>query len=113
MVGQLLKNARDFVEQVYYPDLLAVAPYYLDWAGIGGGLENYLCYGDLPTQGFAAVDSFKFPAAPFSDATSRRCFPSTRGTPRPASRNSSTAPGTSTTAGPRPAAAIPGSARPT
>ncbi len=60
LVGQLLKNARDFVEQVYYPDLLAVAPYYLDWAGIGGGLENYLCYGDLPTQGFSAIDSYKF-----------------------------------------------------
>jgi len=60
LVGQLLKNARDFVEQVYYPDLLAVAPHYLDWASIGGGLENYLCYGDLPTQGFTAIDSYKF-----------------------------------------------------
>jgi hydrogenase large subunit len=60
LVGQLLKNARDFVEQVYYPDLLAVAPYYLEWAGIGGGLENYLCYGDLPTQGFSMIDSYKF-----------------------------------------------------
>jgi hydrogenase large subunit len=60
LVGQLLKNARDFVEQVYYPDLLAVAPHYLDWAGIGGGLENYLCYGDLPTNGFANIESFKF-----------------------------------------------------
>ncbi len=61
LVGQLLKNARDFVEQVYYPDLLAVAPYYLDWAGIGGGLENYLSYGDLPTNGFANIASYKFP----------------------------------------------------
>jgi len=60
LVGQLLKNARDFVEQVYYPDLLAIAPHYLDWASIGGGLENYLCYGDLPTQGFNAIDSYKF-----------------------------------------------------
>lgn len=60
MVGQLLKNARDFVEQVYYPDLLAVAPYYLDWASIGGGLENYLCYGDLPTNGFNNHSSYKF-----------------------------------------------------
>ncbi len=60
MVGKLLKDAKDFVEQVYYPDLLAVAPYYLDWAGIGGGLENYLCYGDLPTNGFNNLDSYKF-----------------------------------------------------
>ena len=59
-VAKLLKDAKDFVEQVYYPDLLAVAPYYLDWAGIGGGLENYLCYGDLPTAGFNNHDSYKF-----------------------------------------------------
>ena len=32
------------------PDLLAVAPFYLDWAGIGGGVQNYLTFGDFPTQ---------------------------------------------------------------
>ena len=36
-VGTLLKQAKEFINQVYIPDLLAVAPYYLDWAGIGGG----------------------------------------------------------------------------
>jgi hydrogenase large subunit len=61
MVGKLFKDAKDFVNQVYIPDLLAVAPYYLDWAGIGGGLENYLAYGDLPVNGFADVANFKFP----------------------------------------------------
>ncbi|MBX3739137.1 MAG: nickel-dependent hydrogenase large subunit [Candidatus Didemnitutus sp.] len=60
-VGQTLQRAKEFIEQVYIPDVLAVAPFYLDWAGIGGGLENYLCYGDLPTNGFADVKSFKFP----------------------------------------------------
>ena len=59
-VAKLLKDAKDFVEQVYYPDLLAIAPYYLEWAGIGGGLENYLCYGDLPTNGFADPSGYKF-----------------------------------------------------
>jgi hydrogenase large subunit len=61
MVGQLLNDAKEFVNQVYIPDLLAVAPYYLDWAGIGGGLPNYLAYGDLPTNGYADVANFKFP----------------------------------------------------
>jgi hydrogenase large subunit len=61
MVGQLLQQGLEFVEQVYIPDVLAVAPFYLDWAGIGGGLENYLCYGDLPTNGIADVSSYKFP----------------------------------------------------
>jgi len=60
LVSKLLKDAKDFVEQVYYPDLMAIAPYYLDWAGIGGGLENYLCYGDLPTDGFSDIASYKF-----------------------------------------------------
>jgi len=60
-VGTLLNQAKDFVEQVYIPDLLAVAPYYLDWGAIGGGLENYLAYGDLPVNGYADVSKFKFP----------------------------------------------------
>jgi hydrogenase large subunit len=60
-VGQALQRGLEFVEQVYIPDVLAVAPFYLDWAGIGGGLENYLCYGDLPTHGFSDIGSFKFP----------------------------------------------------
>lgn len=61
-VGQLLKDAKEFVEQVYIPDLLAIAPYYLDWASIGGGLGNYLVYGDLPTNGYNDPSSFKFPS---------------------------------------------------
>jgi hydrogenase large subunit len=60
-VGQTLQRAKEFIEQVYIPDVLAVAPFYLDWASIGGGLENYLCYGDLPTNGFADIGGFKFP----------------------------------------------------
>ncbi len=42
--------ARDFVEQVYIPDLLAIASFYKDWAAIGGGLGNYLTYGDFPRR---------------------------------------------------------------
>ncbi|MEJ2004403.1 MAG: nickel-dependent hydrogenase large subunit [Cyclobacteriaceae bacterium] len=61
MVGQLLKQAKDFVNQVYVPDVLAVAPYYFDWAELGGGLPNYLVYGDLPTNGYNDPSSYKFP----------------------------------------------------
>jgi hydrogenase large subunit len=62
MVGKLLKDAQTFVEQVYIPDLLAVAPYYLDWGAIGGGLGNYMSYGDLSTSGYRDVGNYKFPA---------------------------------------------------
>ena len=62
MVGRLLDEAHTFINQVYIPDLLAVASFYKnDWGAIGGGLTNYLCYGDLPTNGYADVARFKFP----------------------------------------------------
>ena len=48
-IRELLVRAKAFVEKVYIPDLLTVAPYYLDWAGIGGGVRNYLTFGDFPT----------------------------------------------------------------
>lgn len=60
-VGNIIKNAVTFVKEVYIPDLLAVAGYYKDWASIGGGVKNYLVYGDLPTKGYNNPDSFKFP----------------------------------------------------
>ena len=47
-VKSLFATARDFVERVYIPDLLAVASFYKDWAGYGGGLGNFLAYGDFP-----------------------------------------------------------------
>jgi hydrogenase large subunit len=44
----LIAHAKDFVARVYIPDLLAVASFYKDWAGYGGGVGNYLVYGDYP-----------------------------------------------------------------
>ena len=41
-------QALDFVSRVYIPDLLLVASFYKDWAAIGGGVGNYLAYGDYP-----------------------------------------------------------------
>jgi hydrogenase large subunit len=60
-VGHLLDEAQEFVEKVYIPDLMAVASFYKDWAGVGGGLSNYLAYGDLPTSGYGDPSKFKFP----------------------------------------------------
>lgn len=60
-VGKLFDDAQQFVEQVYIPDLMAVAGFYKDWASVGGGLTNYLAYGDLPTNGYNDPTAFKFP----------------------------------------------------
>ena len=48
LLQTLSRKAHEFVEKVYIPDLLAIASYYKEWAGIGGGVDNYLCYGDFP-----------------------------------------------------------------
>jgi hydrogenase large subunit len=60
LVSRLISQADEFVNQVYIPDLLAVASFYKDWAGHGGGLKNYLCYGDFPTKGYGQTESLKF-----------------------------------------------------
>jgi hydrogenase large subunit len=60
-VGQLIDEAIEFVEQVYIPDLMAVASFYKDWFNYGGGLSNFLCYGDLPTHGYNDPTKFKYP----------------------------------------------------
>ncbi len=61
MIKRLLDQAKTFVDQVYIPDLLAVASFYKDWGAIGGGLKNYMAYGDLPVNGIRDTSGFKFP----------------------------------------------------
>jgi Ni,Fe-hydrogenase I large subunit len=45
---QVASTARTFVEQVYIPDVLAVAGFYRDWFGRGEGLGNFMSYGEFP-----------------------------------------------------------------
>jgi len=47
-INKYIAMAKEFVEQVYIPDVLAVAPFYLEWAKYGGGHLNYLSYGEFP-----------------------------------------------------------------
>jgi len=61
-VGQLLKDAHKFINEVYVPDLLAIASFYKDWGGIGvSKFKNYLSYGDLPTDNIRNPKSYKWP----------------------------------------------------
>lgn len=61
-IGKLLKEGKEFIDQVYVPDLLAIASFYKDWGSIGKGFGNYMSYGDFPTNGYADLSSFKFPS---------------------------------------------------
>jgi len=47
-IHDMIARAQRFVEQVYWPDLLAIAGFYKEWAGIGGGTGNYLAVGEFP-----------------------------------------------------------------
>jgi hydrogenase large subunit len=60
LVAKLISHADEFINQVYLPDLLAVASFYKDWAKWGGGVKNYLAYGEYPTQGYGKPESFKY-----------------------------------------------------
>ena len=60
LVSRLISQADEFVNRVYIPDLLAVASFYKEWAKYGGGLKNYLCYGEFPTKGYGHPEAFKY-----------------------------------------------------
>jgi Ni,Fe-hydrogenase I large subunit len=47
-ITELTTQAQDFVNRVYIPDVVAIAGFYKEWAGIGQGIGNYLAYGDFP-----------------------------------------------------------------
>ena len=73
-VGKLINDAMTFVNQVYLPDLMAIAGFYKDWGAIGGGLKNYMSYGDLPTVGYNQPDSYKFPRGAILDRNLNEVF---------------------------------------
>ncbi|RII25586.1 MAG: hydrogenase 2 large subunit [Geobacter sp.] len=60
-IGELLGKMKRFVEKVYIPDLLAVASFYKDWAGIGAGVGNYLSYGEYPLDNSGKPEKLWFP----------------------------------------------------
>ncbi len=45
---QLLQEVRQFVQQVYLPDVIAIGALYKEWLAYGKGVTNYLAVPDLP-----------------------------------------------------------------
>ncbi len=58
---ELVQDARRFVDQVYVPDVLAIAPFYKDWFSRGEGLGNFLSYGDYSSGDQKDPGTFLFP----------------------------------------------------
>jgi Ni,Fe-hydrogenase I large subunit len=60
-IHDMIKRAQAFVEQVYWPDLVAIAGFYKDWAAVGGGTGNYLAVGEFPDFDVRDVNTLYFP----------------------------------------------------
>ena len=50
-VAQIIEQMRQFVDEVYLPDTLAIASFYKDWFKTGEGVGNFMTYGDFPATG--------------------------------------------------------------
>jgi Ni,Fe-hydrogenase I large subunit len=60
-IRDMITRARAFVEQVYWPDVLAIAGFYKEWGAIGGGTGNYLACGEFPETDVRDLGSLYFP----------------------------------------------------
>jgi hydrogenase large subunit len=66
-IQAVIRSMREFVDQVYLPDTLAIAGFYKDWFRQGEGLGNFLTFGDLPTRGLGDPSGFFFPRGAILD----------------------------------------------
>ena len=60
-IHDMIRRAQRFVEEVYWPDLVAIAGFYKDWAAIGAGTGNYLACGEFPRTDIRDPASLYFP----------------------------------------------------
>jgi hydrogenase large subunit len=62
-VAEIIGQMREFVDQVYVPDTIAIASFYKDWfkKGHGEGVGNFMTYGDFPAQGSQDPKTFLVP----------------------------------------------------
>ncbi len=61
LMASLIPKMRAFVEQVYIPDVKAVASFYPEWFGYGAGHKNYMAYGGLPNGALNDTAQYTFP----------------------------------------------------
>ncbi|MDD3518613.1 MAG: nickel-dependent hydrogenase large subunit [Chromatiales bacterium] len=74
-IQEVISSMRDFVQQVYVPDTIAIASFYKDWFQRGEGIGNFLTYGDFPAQGYDDPASYLAPAGAILDRDLSRIHP--------------------------------------
>jgi Ni,Fe-hydrogenase I large subunit len=74
-IHDMIVRAQRFVEQVYFPDLVAIAGFYKDWASIGGGVKNYLSVGEFPEGGIDEYDKLYLPRGVILDRDLTKVLP--------------------------------------
>jgi Ni,Fe-hydrogenase I large subunit len=74
-VRDMIRRAQRFVEQVYWPDLVAIAGFYKDAAGYGGGAVNYLSVGEFPSRDIRDKGSYYLPQGIIRDRDLSRVYP--------------------------------------
>jgi [NiFe] hydrogenase large subunit/hydrogenase large subunit len=57
----MIARAQRFVEEVYWPDLVAIAGFYKEWGAIGGGVPNFMSYGEFPEGDITDIGKLYLP----------------------------------------------------
>jgi hydrogenase large subunit len=63
IINDSINKMIEFVDQVYLPDLLAIAPFYKEYAAVGEGLGNFLTWGELPGEDNSDTSKYLVPRA--------------------------------------------------
>ena len=66
-VQNVISQMREFVDQVYVPDTLAIAGFYKDWFTQGEGVGNFLTFGEFPAKGMSDPSSYMIPSGVILD----------------------------------------------
>jgi Ni,Fe-hydrogenase I large subunit len=74
-VRDMIRRAQRFVEEVYYPDLMAIASFYKEWGAIGGGTRNFLACGEFPEGDVRDVERLYFPRGIILDGNLGKVHP--------------------------------------
>ena len=61
LLRTLIEMGQQFVNQVYVPDVLAIAGFYEDWFTRGEGVGNFLAYGGYPDRSINDPSSYFLP----------------------------------------------------